>query len=53
MDTPMDKNLKQLSDSSSDSDLVDPMMYNKLIGSLMYMFNTRPYIFFAVSTLEC
>jgi hypothetical protein len=52
MATPMMTNLKKLSDSTSDSDLVDPTMYRKLIGSLMYLVNTRPNIFFAVSTLS-
>jgi hypothetical protein len=44
MATPMETNLKKLSDSTSDSDLVDPMMYRKLIGSLMYLVNTRPIL---------
>jgi hypothetical protein len=44
--------LKKLSDSASDSDLMDPMMYMQWIGSLMYLVNTRPYIFFAESTLS-
>ena len=35
----------------SDSDLVDPTMYRQLVGSLMYLVNTRPDICFAVSTL--
>jgi hypothetical protein len=52
MTTPMMTNLKKLSDSTSDSYLVDPMMYRKLIGSLMYLANVRPDIFFAVSTLS-
>jgi hypothetical protein len=52
MTTPMMTNMKKLSDSTSDSDLVDPMMYKQLIGSLMYLVNARPYIFFAVSTLS-
>jgi hypothetical protein len=51
MTTPMMTNLKKLSDSASDSDLVDPTMYKMLIGSLMYLVNTVPYIFFAMSTL--
>jgi hypothetical protein len=52
MDTPMETNMKKLSDSSSDSYLVDPTMYMKWIGSLMYLVNTRPNIFFAESTLS-
>ena len=27
-------------------------MYRQMIGSLMYLTNTRPYIFFAVNTLS-
>jgi hypothetical protein len=52
MATPMMTNLKKLSDSASDSDLVDPTMYRQLIGSLMYLVNTRPDICFAESTLS-
>jgi hypothetical protein len=51
MATPMGTNLKKLSDSTSDLDLVDPTMYRQLIGYLMYLVNTRPNIFFAISTL--
>ena len=46
----MASNLKLLSDSSSDS--VDAMMYHQMIGSLMYLMNTRPNIFFVVNTLS-
>ena len=49
MATPM-INLKLLSDKSSD--LVDPTMYKQLIGSLMYLVNTRLDICFAVNTLS-
>jgi hypothetical protein len=52
MATPMETNLKKLSDSALDSDLVDPMMYMQWIGSLMYLVNTKLDIFFAESTLS-
>jgi hypothetical protein len=52
MATPMMKNLKKLSDSTLDSDLVDHTMYMQLIGSLMFLVNTRIYIFFAIITLS-
>ena len=50
MSTPMTLNLKKL--HSDDSDLVDPTMYRQLIGSLMYLVNTRPDICFVVSTFS-
>jgi len=50
MTTPMASNLKLLSDSSSES--VDATMYCQMIGSLIYLTNTRPYICFAVNTLS-
>ena len=37
--TPMESNMKLLSDASLD--LVDSMMYHQMIGSLMYLMNTR------------
>jgi hypothetical protein len=52
MATPMEMNLKKLRESTSDSDLVDPTMYRQLIGSLMYLVNSRPDICFAVNTLS-
>ena len=48
--TPMTINLKLLSDKSSD--FVDPTMYRQLIGSLMYVVNTRLDICFAVNALS-
>ena len=42
MDTPMASNLNLLSDSPSES--VDATMYRQMIGSLMYLTNTRPDI---------
>jgi hypothetical protein len=50
MATPMVTNLKLLSDSSSY--LVDPTMYKQLIGSLMYLVNTRSDICFTMNTLS-
>ena len=50
MTTPMASNLKLLSDASLES--IDAMMYHQMIGSLMYLTNTRPDIFFAVNTLS-
>ena len=42
MDTPMDTNLKLLPDESPE--LVDMTQYRQIIGSLMYLMNTRPDI---------
>jgi hypothetical protein len=50
MATPMVTNLKKLRDS--DSELVDPSTYRQLIGSLMYLVNTRSDICFVVNTLS-
>ena len=50
MTTPMASNLKLLSDASSET--VDATMYRQMIGSLMYLMNTRPDICFAVNTLS-
>ena len=48
--TPMASNLKLLSDASLET--VDAMMYHQMIGSLMYLTNTRLDIFFLVNTLN-
>ena len=50
MTTPMESNLKLLSDASSKS--VDAMMYRQMIGSLMYLTNMRLDICFVVNTLS-
>ena len=52
MSTPMVTNLKKLHDSDTGSDLVDPTMYRKLIGSLMYMIHTRLDICYAVIAMS-
>jgi hypothetical protein len=50
MDTPMTIDIIKV--RYSDSDLVDPSLYQQLIGSFMYLVNTQPYIFFVVKTLS-
>ena len=50
MITPMASNLKLLSDASLES--VGATMYRQMIGSLMYLTNTRPDILFAMNTLS-
>jgi hypothetical protein len=49
MNTPMEAKLKLLVDTASD--LIDATLYRQIIGSLMYLANTRPNICFAVNTL--
>ena len=48
--TPMDTNLKLLSDETFE--LVDMTHYRQIIGSLMYLMNTRPDICFVLNTLS-
>ena len=50
MATPMDPNLKLLSDESSE--LVYVTQYRNIIGSLMYLTNTIPDICFDVNNLS-
>jgi hypothetical protein len=52
MTTPMVMNLKKLSESSSDLDLINTTLYRKLIESLMYLVNTRHDICYAVTALS-
>ena len=49
MTTPIASNLKLLSDTPLEA--VDATMYRQMIGSLMYLTNMRPDIFFAMNTL--
>jgi hypothetical protein len=50
MSTPMVINLKKI--DASRLEVVDPTLYKQLIGSLMYLVNTRPDICFVVNTLN-
>jgi hypothetical protein len=50
MNTPMEMKLKLLVDTSSE--LIDAMLYRQIIGSLMYLMNTKLYICFVVNTLS-
>jgi hypothetical protein len=47
MYTPMQTKLKLMADTSSK--LVDPTLYRHIIGSVMYLTNTRPDICFSFS----
>jgi hypothetical protein len=50
MNTPMEMKLKLLVDTSSE--LIDATLHRQIIGSLMYLTNTRPDICFSVNTLS-
>ena len=49
MTNPITTNLKLLNDDTSEE--VDATLYRQIIGSLMYLTNTRPDICFALNTL--
>jgi hypothetical protein len=46
----METKLNPMVDTSSE--LIDSTLYRQIIGSLMYMTNTRPYICFVMNTLS-
>ena len=50
MPTPMIANWKKI--DTSEDDEVDPTLYRQLIGSMMYMVNTRLNICYAINTLS-
>jgi hypothetical protein len=52
MPTPMVINLKKMNEASFDSGKIDPHVYRQLIGSLMYLVNTKPDICYAVRVLN-
>ena len=50
MTMPMTTNLKLFGDTTSER--VYATLYRQMIGSLMYLMNTRPHICFVVNTLS-
>ena len=50
MATPMITNCKKI--DTSEDDEADTTLYRQLVGSLMYLVNTRPDICFAVNTMS-
>ena len=48
--TPMELNFKNLSGSAAGPILANPTEYHQLIGALMFLVNTRPYICFYFET---
>jgi hypothetical protein len=52
MPTPIVMDLKKMNDASTDSGEIDKHLYRQLIGSLMYLVNTKPYICYAVNVLS-
>jgi hypothetical protein len=50
MSIPMETNLTLFVDTSSE--IIDVTLYRQMIGSLMYLINTRPDICFVVNTLS-
>ncbi|XP_059078202.1 uncharacterized mitochondrial protein AtMg00810-like [Cryptomeria japonica] len=51
MSTPMETNLHKLKETAADSELADSTLYRQMIGSLMYLVNTRPNICYATNAL--
>lgn len=52
MTTPMGTNLYKLKETTTESEFADPTLYRQIIGSLMYLVNTRPDICNAVNALS-
>jgi hypothetical protein len=52
MPTLMVMDLKKMNEASTNSGEIDPHIYRQLIGSLMYLVNTRPDICYAANVLS-
>ena len=52
MPTPMMINLNKMNEASFDSIKIDPHIYIQLIGSFMYLVNTRPDICYVVNVFS-
>jgi hypothetical protein len=50
MDTPLPGNWRK--EDATSGEVVDATVYRQLVGSLMYLVNTRPDIFYAVNQLS-
>ena len=51
MTTPMEMNFKRLCGKAAGPDMENPSEYKQLIGALIFLMNTRPYICYAINTL--
>lgn len=52
MTSPMETNLHKLKEAATKSQPTDSTQYRQMIGSLMYLVNTRPDICYAVNALS-
>lgn len=52
MSSPMETNLHKLKEAAAKSPPIDSTLYRQIIGSLMYLVNTRPDICYAVHALS-
>ena len=50
MDTPPEGNWRK--EDATSREVVDAILYRQLVGSLMYLVNMRPNIFYAVNQLS-
>ena len=52
MSSPMETNLHKLKEAAAESPSIDSTLYRQMIGSLMYLVNTKPNICYAVNALS-